>query len=369
MRVLMTTDTHFTDRPQDEYRWGIFETLVDLAKKHKCKSVFILGDLTDKRDNHSSVLVNKLVGNLDSLFEDADLASIYILGGNHDKPFAGPPYCSFLEELKAKVKYISKPSQSEVGWWLLPYVKDTSDWHINLELLTVKGILMHQAVEGVIGGNGHQIEADCHVAFPKGVPIFSGHIHKPQVCQGVTYVGAPYHVTFGDSFDPRVIIFDSDTGKHESIDLEKAGYPVTHKWVLPFSSVTELPGKIIARVGKHDQVKLRYLAKSAATDMHEIEVKARALLPDGVLAVFEVSTATEDPTLPATETEIASRITKQTAIAELLPEAIIKEFMATKKADPGLVNLALEIMLNGCDGLDLDDQAAVDKLCRSTHDE
>jgi UDP-2,3-diacylglucosamine pyrophosphatase LpxH len=59
MKAIITSDLHLTDRPQDEYRWGIFPWLVNQSKELEVENLFILGDLTDFKDKHSAKIILK----------------------------------------------------------------------------------------------------------------------------------------------------------------------------------------------------------------------------------------------------------------------------------------------------------------------
>src|SRR6266851_480171 len=109
MKLLLCSDTHFTDRDQDAYRWKVFDFLRGTANAEECEALFILGDLTDKRDNHSSLLINQLIGEFDLTLRNSPIKLITVLSGNHDKPFGGPAYFDFLSVLDNRVEYVSKP--------------------------------------------------------------------------------------------------------------------------------------------------------------------------------------------------------------------------------------------------------------------
>ncbi|RPI87194.1 MAG: hypothetical protein EHM40_23155, partial [Chloroflexi bacterium] len=79
MTWLVTSDLHLTDRPRDAHRFGLFKWLAKKQRKHGVKATFILGDITDKKDNHSSALVNRVVNELTQLEPP-----VYVLKGNHD---------------------------------------------------------------------------------------------------------------------------------------------------------------------------------------------------------------------------------------------------------------------------------------------
>ena len=94
MRPLIFTDIHLTDNPREEYRWRVFDdAIVQFLFLKKATDIMILGDLTDRKDNHSASLVNRLVRNVKRL---AELAPVTVLMGNHDYLDPINPFFGFL---------------------------------------------------------------------------------------------------------------------------------------------------------------------------------------------------------------------------------------------------------------------------------
>jgi len=64
--------------------------------------------------------------------------------------------------------------------------------------------------------------------------IISGDIHKPQrIGEYVEYVGAPYHIRFGDQYLPRILKIDDGGGRY---DLR---YPAPLKLVYDITSLAD----------------------------------------------------------------------------------------------------------------------------------
>lgn len=358
MKLLLVTDTHFTDREQDAYRWDVFTFLHDTANRERCEALLILGDLTDKRDNHSALLINQLIESFETILKQSPIQLIAILGGNHDKPFGGPAYFDFLSVLDNRVVYVSKPYRLALAGasgpldvtndvLMLPYTKDAkTDWaSIDMFKSPVAAIFIHQAVEGAVAANGIKLESDCNVILPRGKAIFSGHIHKPQVCGPVTYVGAPYHVAFGDIYEPRVMVFDTETQQSKSIETK-----LTKKLVISYSTTSELEAKI-GFVRDCDQVKLRYQAKSGEYDLRAVELDSRAVVSKVALlknVVFEAqSIANLNENQPA-----------YNSASELAPETVIRQYLDAKNQNDLLAS-ALAI-LGGKADLDDEDRITFD---------
>ena len=79
MNWLLSADLHLSDRARDSHRFGLFPWLKKQQQKNKVDATFLLGDLTQEKDRHSSALVNRIVEELLTL-----TPPVYVLRGNHD---------------------------------------------------------------------------------------------------------------------------------------------------------------------------------------------------------------------------------------------------------------------------------------------
>lgn len=208
MRYLFTSDLHFTDRPRDAYRWEIFDFLRTQVKSRKIDAVFILGDLTDQKDHHSSKLVNRIVAELQSLD-----TRWWILKGNHDYVDPKLPFFSFLkDQFVVDVKTLTL-GQDE--FLLLPHVRNyrKSKWYQAIEP-GYDFILIHQTMNHSVASQGFYLEGiPAKVFKPDRVgvaKVISGDVHVPQFISGVYYCGSPYPIHFGDDFQPRVLYWDGE---------------------------------------------------------------------------------------------------------------------------------------------------------------
>ena len=199
MSVLVTADLHLNNNPRDQYRHAFMEkTLPAFLKKHDATELYILGDLTDEKDNHSAILVNKIVGHLRQL---AQICPIGILLGNHDYVDPDNPFFEFVKHIK-NIVWVKQPKA--VGkWWFLPH---TTNYKHDWKGITFKDcslIFAHNTFAGANVGL-RKIEGIPPETF-KNVPVISGDIHVPQTFENITYVGAPYTIDFGDKYEPRVL--------------------------------------------------------------------------------------------------------------------------------------------------------------------
>lgn len=222
---LLVSDLHLTVNPRDEYRWKIFEQMKTYVTKYKIGTVIIAGDLTDAKDNHSSLLVNRLVHQLAVLAQETKpYPRVVILRGNHDGVNPDWPFFMFLNSLNG-VEFIAYPKRDTIAGAtviLLPHTripeKQWQYWLPKCELAEV--CIAHMTINGAKSEHGQVLKGvDKKWLHEIGIPIYSGDVHVPQVIKNLTYIGAPFPIKFGDNFSPRCIYFDRD-GEEYVIDLK-----------------------------------------------------------------------------------------------------------------------------------------------------
>jgi hypothetical protein len=246
--MIITADLHLTDAPADEYRWQVFNRLIDAAWDNDDGHICILGDLTDRKDRHSAALVNRLIAALENLRNSCKLPQIDIIMGNHDMPLKGPAFWSWLSNLPG-INFYTEPHALPGGLMLLPYAADPRTAWAGLHLDRCKAIFMHQTVTGVVE-NGQKLVNDKMPILPRGIPIYSGDIHTPQKVGPVQYVGAPHPIKFGDDYPCRLLVLDNAFKISKIIEC----FPPA-KHMFDIASVAELAGKG-CRPG--DQARIRY---------------------------------------------------------------------------------------------------------------
>jgi hypothetical protein len=272
---ILTADWHLTDDPYDEYRWGLFPWLrtkireaIGDAYPHKSATLYILGDLTDKKDRHSQVLVNRVVDELVGLYRQTGLQGITILGANHDG--LDQPYFKFLRHFPF-IQYITEPQVITEGMKriaMLPYTKTPmEDWK-GIDFSKVHYVMAHITVTGaksetdfeLEGVKGGEFLTNLRIGKITGqARVFSGDVHVPQRVGAVEYVGAPYPVRFGDKFRGRVLALGRG-------GREEWHFPTIRKAKL---AVTSVAGLARGWLRKGDQLRVELsLPKSERHDWH-----------------------------------------------------------------------------------------------------
>jgi len=211
MKLIVTSDLHLTDKPEDEYRFDFIKYLTNMIIKRKIDYLFILGDLTDEKDRHSAKLTNRIVSNF---FCIADNCNIVILKGNHDYYTPEWPFFYFLQEHE-NIDFISNSPihikiDENTNCLALPHTRTPeTDWK-DLDTSKADYVFLHQTIEGSQSSNGFKLNGlslnFLKTKYHNGQKWFSGDVHVPQKRGFVEYVGSPYHVHFGDNFKARHIL-------------------------------------------------------------------------------------------------------------------------------------------------------------------
>lgn len=209
------------------------------------KTVNILGDITDAKDKHAASLVNKVAEGICSI----DCERVNILAGNHDWLQKGEEFFRFLN-MVVGIRFITSPwedSHKQNLAMYLPYSKNPAQDWASFDFSYYEFLFLHQTVKGAIASNGQAMEGE---ALPplNAARVYSGDIHVPQTINGVTYIGSPYHVHFGDNFTPRVLLLDK-YGKEKWLH-----FPAPRRIVVKANNLGDIRR---IKLDEHDQVKVR----------------------------------------------------------------------------------------------------------------
>lgn len=215
MTAIITADIHETDNPKDEYRWGLFPWLEKQVTKTGAKHAIFLGDLTVQKDRHPAKLVNRFVNNVNGL---AQHTQVIILRANHDCIDENSPFFGFLQHLHHRVIFINEPTELFIDDGIHEsrknkpclFLPSTRHWETDWAKFDFKSyayIFTHQTYNGAIAENGMGMRGISPTIFDhiKGL-VISGDVHVPQQLGNVVYVGAPYHIHFGDQYKPRLLL-------------------------------------------------------------------------------------------------------------------------------------------------------------------
>lgn len=276
MPDLIVGDLHLTDKPRDAYRFDIFPWIKQQQKKYNVEYTFIMGDLCDAKDRHTATLVNKVVDSLTSI------DPVTTLLGNHDYIDPGNPFFGFLNYISC---LICGPDTVQ-NYGIIPHCRtqalfdDACDFLSHREFDT---LLLHNTFTGAVSETGAALSGlrPSWVDYFKPARVYAGDVHKPQTAGSVTYVGAPYHIRFGDNYQPRVLLLDGDNEK-------ELYFPAPRKWKLHISSPDDLFE--IRDLEEDDQVKITLnLAREEIPEWKAMRARIEAICREMCLEVYGIS--------------------------------------------------------------------------------
>ena len=253
---IVTSDWHLTEAAHGEYRWEIFPKIMRAASRLGAATLYVLGDLTDAKDNHSAELVNRIWWEVSKL---KLIVEVVFLKGNHDYR-TGPAFFNWLDALR-NVTFVTDIDLDEKGILYLPHTRTPAEDWADVNFSEAKCVLMHETAHGSIVSNGTRMAGlDPRLGVREDCLVLSGDVHVPQQVGDIVYVGSPYHVHFGDRFHPRILHFDS-RGVAQDIHLD---FP--ERFVVTVDGVEELSA---LAVEPGDMLKVRIRADAAAIDFRK----------------------------------------------------------------------------------------------------
>ena len=275
MKYLVSSDTHFSEKPKDRYRFGLFLWLLEQQTKYKPDATFILGDLTESKDRHTSALVNDIVYGLTLL-----RPPIYILKGNHDYIDVGMPFFHFLHHIDGLMFATQAMDIPEFGVTMIPHQTSQTDMNDEVEAIpSGYSVFLHNTFDGAIAETGQRMGG--LVPPPrlfKAPWCVSGDIHRPQQVGPITYVGAPYQVRHGDDYSPRALLIDDDK-------FHDLYFPAPRKWSLTVRDAFEITHN--ENLKPNDQVKVTIqLAREEVVDWAKIKEQVLQACYERQLEVF-----------------------------------------------------------------------------------
>lgn len=360
-KILFTSDLHLTDRFRDEYRWEIFRKLHEVGKDRNVDAVALLGDITDAKEGHGARLVDRMSREIDKLAQSFE---VYILKGNHDYADESKPFFGFLDLLN-NVTFQVEPgivSVAGVPCLGLPHAhhgqvhgsKGQSDNQVTgdkvTKLLKAGGyemVFMHQTLVGSTLGNGtksqHGLQLDSRITKEKrlndwcyyrdlDVPLLAGDVHVPQQVGPLTYCGAPYPVAFGDSWQPRLLLWED--GKLSSIPIASIK---KHSLRMVGAEACE---SLSDDVMKGDQVKVTVF-------LNRLEIHLWPRLRDQLFRLANEREATiESLSVECVDSALIPGTRSDSSPLTAKPDEVLKQYCDDNSLDAQLVAYAERILRN-----------------------
>ncbi len=350
-RILVFTDTHLTDRESDTHRWQIFPFLGQVEHEYgKIDLLAHLGDLTEKKDGHSSALLHRIVKELKAAPGERKV----VLKGNHDYVEEGEPFFSWLSSLEdAGITYATTP-QSYVPYpeiLLLPHARNPlREWEQLKLKVDPKLVLTHITVDGAQTEMGSVIPGIPRSKIPGDKAlVLSGDIHKPQqMGPDFVYVGTPYFIRYSPDYEPRVLLVEVDPD-----ELTNRPVPNFHLIYVPtglqrFIAVTvtmeellmggggEIPG-LLSHLGNGGRMRIRVKIPTHTLPNEWKEFKTRALEADWMLPERVSILPLIQPVTATDQDEVSTRTHKS-------PEDVLHDYCQTYHISQGLENIGSELL-------------------------
>ncbi len=290
MKFLVTSDLHLTVKPEDEYRWEFLEWLVEyLDCQGDIDYLFILGDLTEAKDKHSAILVNRLV---DWLMRVAHSTRVVIIMGNHDYLDPDQPFFRFLDML-TDVHFIQKRcsiSLYDTNFLFIPHRHNSLG---RIDAREFDYVFLHQLFGGARVNGVVLPGEDLSVVGSSDRPtiFISGHVHEPQTVGSVNYVGSPYPTRFGEDHTPQVMVVDSSSSKFHCVSP-----PHLKKLVLKVKHPEDLLDRInVSGLCEGDHVRVLYQLNRSDLDSWETYRRETVkLCKDNSLVLFGIELESQD---------------------------------------------------------------------------
>ena len=223
MSKLILSDLHLKGNDLDSYRFKIFDVLVELCNKYGVKELIMLGDITEKKNNHEARLVNAIVDNINYLVESIRLSNLIILCGNHDYTDIANPFFKFLDSSLTnlcKIYFVTEPTKINEDLYIPHYYNDFKE--ISKKYSFCDNLFLHHSFNGVMLRSGSCEDKGNNVNDINNIKFnncYSGHIHLAQTYKNIEYIGSPYATKFGDNNQGRVLLIKD--GKKEYIRLPR----------------------------------------------------------------------------------------------------------------------------------------------------
>jgi DNA repair exonuclease SbcCD nuclease subunit len=234
MKIAVITDTHwgvrgdskaFLQNAIDFHENVFFPTL----NEREIDTIIHLGDLLDRRKYVNFHTSSKLEEHFMRVIKDNDM-NLHLIVGNHDSYYKNTNEVNGVKELYGKSYdnihiYEHEPVELDFDGckvMLSPWICQANhDVTMKAFDNTKAQILMgHFEISGYEMMKGQLCDHGLdRSSFNKFDAVYSGHFHHPSSHSNITYLGAPYEMTWSDHGGKRGFhIFDTNTRKMEFIE-------------------------------------------------------------------------------------------------------------------------------------------------------
>ena len=228
MKIAILNDTHFGARNDNavialNQKKFYDDVFFPYLKENGIKTIFHLGDLTDRRKYINFVTANMMHETLFKKCEEEGI-EMYIIAGNHDTYYKNTNDVNSLRQLYGHTSlqnlhlYWEKPVELDMDGckiMLVPWIcQDNYEASMEAMNSTKAQVLMgHFEITGFEMDKGHLCDHGMdRKVFQKFDGVYSGHFHQPSSHGNIAYLGAQYEMTWSDHEQKRGFsVFDTDT--------------------------------------------------------------------------------------------------------------------------------------------------------------
>jgi len=169
---------------------------------------------------------------------------------------------------------------------MIPHCRTQAEFNEACKIIRAgNDVMCHQTFDGAIAETGVRLNglSTGTLAAAKPLLVLAGDVHRPQHQGIVHYVGAPYHVRFGDDFEPRVLL--TERPSPASLMMVNLHFPAPRKWTIKTNKAHRLPEGLES--GDHVKVTLT-LDREDAVNWHHHRRALLGLCRDKGLEVFGI---------------------------------------------------------------------------------
>lgn len=231
MKIALITDTHFGIRNDNKAFLDYFERFYteqffpELIRRG-IQTVFHLGDLVDRRKYINFVTSQRMKQMFIEPMIENDM-ECHIIVGNHDVPYKNTNDVNAQDELLRKyrnINYYSEPETLDFDGHeilVMPWINASNYAECIRAMKDTRAQVMfaHLEVAGCQMDKGNINQHGMALTEFRGFDkVYTGHFHHKSVNGNLTYLGAPYEMTWIDYQDPKGFhIYDTETRDIEFI--------------------------------------------------------------------------------------------------------------------------------------------------------
>lgn len=211
----------------------LFAKILDTCREKKPRYVSLMGDTLHDHERINTSCLNIVSRFIDDLLLVCNV--VIILVGNHDmvtpKEFLTDNHWLNVLKTKTNVYVIDRPTlfqDHDTSWAAVPFVppgrfQDALDrLRAKVDLSKARFILAHQEFKG---WSDYGPPAETGDDPDTDVFVISGHIHTKQRIKNVYYLGTPVQHGFGETMQPKTIMFIPDISDPKAFEEIRVDMP------------------------------------------------------------------------------------------------------------------------------------------------